>query len=214
VRLGGFAFIVLMLVLVFAAPAAAECGGVQRFAAQRDRAPGPPPLAVGDSVMLGAGEELAAAGFDVDARGCRQMSEGLDVLAARGGSLPNVVVVALGANWTIERSEIRRALMILGPSRVLGLVTPRDYGNSAGPDTRTIRAAGRRWPARVKVLDWVTYSVGHPEWFYGDGLHLAPGGQRAFTRLLSRAFSFTRPLQASLVRAPHAATVERFEPDR
>jgi hypothetical protein len=214
VRLGGPAIIVVLLALVFAAPAVAECGGVQRFAAQRDRAPGPPPLAIGDSVMLGAAEELAAEGFEVDTRGCRMMSEGLQVLAARGGSLPGIVVVALGSNWTVETSQIRQALRILGRDRVLVLVTPRDYGNSAGPDTHRMRAAARRWPNRVKLLDWVAYSVGHPEWFYGDGLHLAPGGQRAFARLLNRAFKFARPLEARLSRVTPVAAVDSFEQRR
>jgi hypothetical protein len=207
VRRGGLALIVLISTLAIAAPAGAACGGVQRFAAQRHRVPGPPPLAVGDSVMLGAAEELAAAGFDVDTRGCRQMGEGLGVLAARGGSLPRLVVMALGDNWVIETSQIRQALRILGPGRVLALVTPR----TGGSDIDTIRAAGRRWPARVKVLDWVGYSAGHADWFYGDGLHLAPGGQHGFARLLSRAFAFARPLEARLTRVAPTAAVERFE---
>lgn len=182
-----------LAVLMLGAPAAdAACGGVQRFAARVDRAPGPPPLAIGDSVMLGAAPQLAAAGLDVDVRGCRQMGEGLSVLRsyARAGRLPAVVVVALGANWTISTGEIRAALRIAGRGRTLALVTPREAGNRAGSDALTIRAAGERWPARVEVLDWVAYSVGHPEWFAGDGLHLGPGGAAAMVRLCSRAFGF------------------------
>jgi hypothetical protein len=177
-------------------PASAACGGTQHFRAKKRRVPGRPPLAIGDSVMLGAVDELAAAGFEVDVRGCRQMSEGVRTIAAhKRHGLPDVVVVALGANLNIKPSEIRRALRILGPSRTLALVTPREDGGGSGSDARVVRRAGRRHPGRVKVLDWVAYSAGHGGWFAGDGLHLGPGGARGFTRLLSRAFRFAAPLK-------------------
>ncbi len=155
-----------------------------------DERPGPAPLAVGDSVMLGAVAQLRRAGFEVNARGCRQMSDGLRLLARRlaAGSLPDIVVVALGHNWTITIDDIRRALMILGSERVLGMVTPRGEFATA---RMAIGAAGRRWPARVKVLPWAARSAGK-RWTW-DGLHLTPSGARAFARLLSRAFDWPLP---------------------
>ena len=68
-------------------------------------------------------------------------------------------MVALGTNWVVTAADIRRALRIAGPGRVLGLVTPRETGGVASTDQSRIRAAGRRWPTRVKVLDWVRYSA-------------------------------------------------------
>jgi hypothetical protein len=204
-----------LAILMLGAPAAeAACGGVQRFRATVDKAPGPAPLAIGDSVMLGAGPQLAAAGFDVDVRGCRQMSEGLSVLRsyAGAGRLPGVVVVALGANWTISTGEIRAALQTLGPERTLALVTPREAGNRAGSDALTIRAAGERWPGRVRVLDWVAYSVGHPEWFAGDGLHLGPGGAQALAQLCSQAFGFVERLGERWEADPQPETADQLAP--
>jgi hypothetical protein len=192
--------------MLLAAPAAeAACGGVEHFWPTKLRRQGRPPLAIGDSVMLGAVEPLRRAGFEVDVHGCRQMGEGLGVLAARrrAGSLPDVEVVALGTNWTISTSQIRAALRILGPTRVLGMVTPREAGGGASSDQAVIRAAGRRWPRRVKVLDWVAYSAGK-DWTW-DGMHLKPAGAAAFTRLLSRAFTWPPPgiaMRARRVRAP------------
>lgn len=172
-----------------AAAAACETG-------TRARPPEPegtPPLALGDSVMLGAVDRLVAAGFEVDARGCRQMAEGVRVLAARGrrDALPGIVVVALGTNWIVTTTQIRQTLRILGTGRVLGLVVPRELASVRTPNRRNIRAAGRRWPDRVKVLDWVRHSAGRASWFAADGLHLTPAGARAFTRLLSTAFEWT-----------------------
>jgi hypothetical protein len=191
--------------LAGAAPAEAACGGVEHFRPSKLDRPGRPPLAIGDSVMLGAARELTAAGFEVDVHGCRQMGEGLGVLSARrrAGSLPDVVVVALGTNWTVSTSEIRAGVRILGPDRVLGMVTPREAGGGASSDQAVIRAAGRRWPRRVKVLDWVAYSSGK-DWTW-DGMHLKPEGAAAFARLLSRAFSWPLPgleMRIEAVRAP------------
>lgn len=195
------------------APAAeAACGGVQHFQPTKLRRPGAPPLAVGDSVMLGAVDRLVAAGFEVDARGCRQMAEGVKVLAARGrrGTLPGTVVVALGTNWIVTTSQIRQALRILGPGRVLGLVVPRELASVRTPNRRNIRSAGKRWPERVRVLDWVRYSSGHASWFAGDGLHLGTAGARAFTRLLSRALDWAPPATITSKFTPvgQAATAE------
>jgi hypothetical protein len=186
---------------VATSPPAAEaaCGGVQHFSPTKLRRPGAPPLAVGDSVMLGAAPQLRRRGFEIDVHGCRQMSEGLQVLSARS-SLPDVVVIALGTNWTVTTPQIRAALRILGPNRVLGLVTPPEVGGVASSDQRVIRAAGRHWRLRVKVLDWVAYSSGHA-WTW-DGMHLRPKGAVAYARLLSRAFRWPIPtLEMSVQKA-------------
>jgi hypothetical protein len=176
-------------------PPAAEaaCGGVEQARPLKLRHPGPPPLAIGDSVMLGAVEQLRRAGLEVNTRGCRQMSEGLQVIASRrrSRSLPDVVVVALGANSTVSTSQVRSALRMLGPHRVLGLVTMPEANGAPSSDHAVIRAAGRRWPARVKVLDWVAYSSGRG-WTW-DGMHLKPAGAVGFARLLRRAFRWPIP---------------------
>ncbi len=173
----------------------AACGGVSRFAPSGPSSGGRPPLAVGDSIMLGAGTQIAARGFEVDVRGCRQFSEGLSLLAARAaaGSLPGVVVVGLGTNWTITTAQVRRALITIGRGRVLGLLTPREVGGVASSDQQVIRRAGERWPRRVRVLDWVRYSSGHANWFWSDGLHLQPRGGRAMARLMAPALEWPAP---------------------
>jgi hypothetical protein len=170
------------------APAAADagCGKAQRFAATADAGLGAAPLAIGDSVLLGAAEETTAIGYDVDVRGCRQMSEGLDVLRrrARRGELPGVVVVALGSNASIAVADVRAALRILGPTRILGLVTPREIRGMALDDAATLRAAARRWPRRIELVDWVAETKRRRGLTYSDGIHLRPAGQRALARLL------------------------------
>lgn len=217
-RVGSIAVVVGVALAVAVAGgtqrATAGCGGVEHFRALRDRAPGPPPLAVGDSVMLGAADELAAEGFEVDVRGCRQMTEGLDVLRARrrAGRLPEVVVVALGANWVITPEEIREALQILGPRRRLALVTPRESGGGSSSDAGVVRDAGRRYPRRVAVLDWVAYSTGHAGWFGSDGLHLGPAGAQGLARLLDSAFDLIAPLEGTWSPVAPGPSEDEFTP--
>ena len=167
-----------------AQPAGAACGGVKHVRPKADRNPGRAPLAIGDSVLLGALDEIARAGFEINTRGCRQMSEGLRILRRRkrAGTLPRFVAVSLGANLDLGRGEIRSALRILGPKRVLGMVTPRGDAR----DGRVIRAARRRHGKRVLVLDWAAYSRGRGGWFAGDGLHLGRGGAAGQARLHGR----------------------------
>src|SRR3954463_2039543 len=59
---------------------ALACDAGQHLGAHRKPAHGRAPLAVGDSVMLGAADRLAGVGFEGDARGCRQMGQGAALL--------------------------------------------------------------------------------------------------------------------------------------
>ena len=173
--------------------ASAGCGGVETAAPKRKVAPRPP-LAIGDSSMLLALPALARVGYRVNARGCRQFSEGLRVMrqARRHHRLPRLIVLALGADASISGGQIQAAEKVAGPKRKLGLVTPRELGGGQSNDADVIRNAGQRDPDRVKVLDWVHYSAGHNNWFQPDGLHLTFSGAKAFARLLRKVVPLAR----------------------
>lgn len=177
--------------LALAAPAAhADCGGVKTARPTHRAVPGRPPLVIGDSVLLGAVPEVAGVGYEVNTRGCRQMSEGLRVLASHRGRLPSFVALMLGANGEMEPGQIRQAMAILGPDRVLGLVTPRNNARVRG----IMHAAARRHPSRVVLLDWAAYTAGRSGWFAPDGLHMGPGGAQGLARFLRRALVYANPL--------------------
>jgi hypothetical protein len=193
--------------------ASAGCGGVETVAPKRKVARRPP-LAIGDSSMLLALPALARVGYRVNARGCRQFSEGLRVMrqARRHHRLPRLVVLALGADASISGGQIQAAEKILGPKRKLGLVTPRELGGGQSNDAEVIRNAGQRDPERVKVLDWVHYSAGHDNWFQPDGLHLTFSGAKAFARLLKKVVPLARPpSQGKGGKAPGRASGSAFD---
>jgi len=174
---------------------ASGCGGVQRFAPGRRIARGRAPLAIGDSVLLGAAVAAAARGYEVDVRGCRQMSEGLDLLRARAraGALPGLVVIVLGTNGAITRGDVSTALRIVGPRRMLGLVTPRELGGGSGSDAATLRAVARDRPRRTLLLDWVAFAGARGGLTYGDGIHLTPAGHHAMADLLTHGIERAYP---------------------
>jgi hypothetical protein len=176
-------------------PAAASCGGPVRAAPRHHRVSGRPPLALGDSVMIFAVPRLAARGIEADARGCRQLPEAMGILRARkrAGTLPRLVVLALGANGSLTRGGLEGVVRLLGPHRRLALMTPREEGGYAGSDATAVRATGRAHPQRVAVLDWVRHAAGHGSWFQPDGLHLTYPGADAFARLAARALPLAIP---------------------
>jgi lysophospholipase L1-like esterase len=186
-----------LVALALAIPASADagCGRTKHFASTADAGMGQAPLAIGDSVLLGAAEETAAIGYDVDVRGCRQMAEGLDVLRkhSRADSLPRVVVIALGSNSSITRGDVRTALRILGPDRILGLVTPREVRGTPYTDAATLRAAATSWPRRIALVDWVKHTKRHKGMIYSDGIHLTAAGQLAMARLLKAPLARVAP---------------------
>jgi hypothetical protein len=177
----------MLAALALPAVATADCGGVVASYPRGWHHRYRPPLVIGDSTMIFAVPDLAHRGMEANARGCRMWSEGLALLRRRKHrhSLPHLVVMGLGANWTITRSDIERAVALLGPKRVLGLIAPREEGGGTSSDAYNVRRAGRRHRNRVKVLDWPRYSARHPSWFSGDGLHMSFAGAAAYAKFIA-----------------------------
>jgi hypothetical protein len=148
---------------------------------------GAAPLALGDSVMLGAADVLAQKGFEVDARCARAPSEGLSILRQRRrrGTLPEIVVMALGTNVAITSRDIGRMLGVVGRRRTLMLVTPFRAWHPF--HTRPMRRVAREQPKRVKLIDWSRRASRNRQWFIRDGTHLRPAGLKVYTRMLKRA---------------------------
>lgn len=183
------------MTLLWGAASAQACGGTETSKATRIVNPGGhAPLAIGDSTMLLALPSLSRAGYQANARGCRQIDEGLDVIRdyKRRGQLPHLVVIALGADASISSTQMEKAFHLVGPKRVLGLVTPLELGGGTSSDADVVRAAVKRHPKRSVLLDWVAYSAGHGDWFQPDGLHLTFSGADGFARLLREALPYAK----------------------
>ena len=192
--------VLLVVVLLIAAighprVAQATCGGVYAETVKPPHRGVLPPLAIGDSTLILSVPTLKREGISANAQGCRQYADGLVMLNTlrRQGRLAGVVIVALGANGPVTESEVTTALAILGPRRILVMVTHWRPGHLGGRDTALIRREPRRHPGRIVVLDWIQYSGGHRAWFQPDGLHLTFPGAAAYARFLGRAIPLTPP---------------------
>ena len=153
----------------------------------------PAPIAIGDSVLLGAAHEVARKGFEVDAREGRFMRNALKVLRhlQRDHRRPPVVVIAIGTNFPATPSEIQQALALLRRDQTLAFVTPKR--SWSGLPSGALYAAHRRHPHRVRILDWLSFSSGHDDWFYADGTHVRPAGARGYANLLATALHWIPP---------------------
>jgi hypothetical protein len=195
--IGRAALAALIALALVPATAAAQgaCGSTSQEAPRKDVSLGRAPIAIGDSPMLLALPDLAKVGYRANARGCRQYPEGLALMRdlKRRDKLPRLVVIALGSNGSVRRSDIHKALRIVGKKRTLGLVTPLETGGGSSNDAEVIRREAKRHAKRIELLDWVSFSAGHPGWFQPDGLHLTFDGAAAMARLLKKPLKALPP---------------------
>jgi hypothetical protein len=193
--LAGVCLVSLAFLAVAVPTASAQCGGVETaYPAHHPRGQRPP-LAIGDSTMLLALQDMANIGYEANAHGCREWGEAMGILRARraADTLPHMVVIALGADGSVTSRDVGAALGVLCCTHLLVLVTNRELGGGSGSDATTERAEAAKHRNRAKVLDWVRYSAGHGGWFQPDGLHLTDSGAVAFTHLMAMALPWAYP---------------------
>ena len=143
--------------------------------------------AIGDSVMLGARDELTARGIKVNAVVSRQFRDAVPLVQRlkAAGRLRRKVVIHLGNNGIlIAAADCDRISEIAGPDRTVYLVNlkiPRSYRRIQ--NERLAACAHRR--ANTQLIDWFHYSRNHPAWFAADGYHLAAAGQTKFASFIA-----------------------------
>lgn len=175
-----------------------DCGSVHTSKATRNPNPkGKPPLLIGDSTALLPIPNLNRVGIAVNARGCRGFRESTGVARRlrKQGRLPHLVLTSTYSNGGVNRRLIERALKVLGPKRVLGLITAynADTGEPPAPDTDVLVAAAQEHPGRIAVFDWVTYSLPHhsaDDWFLPDLFHPNFAGAAAYATFLKRSLRY------------------------
>jgi peptidoglycan/LPS O-acetylase OafA/YrhL len=151
-------------------------------------------FALGDSVMLGAARHLRAPGaqLTIDAVVGRQASAAINVLEQlkNSGEKPEVVVIHIGNNGTFREPQFDEMMKLLkNVPRVVFVNTkvPRRWQDP----NNAVLSAGVRKHSRVTLVDWLSFSEGHPEWFRSDGYHLQPDGAAAYATLLKPYYSVT-----------------------
>lgn len=152
-------------------------------------AAGVPPgrYAIGDSVMLGAKDELTGRGIKVNAVVSRQFRDAVPIVEhlKAAGRLRKKVIIHLGSNGIpIDAAECNRISDVAGPNRTVYLVNlkiPRPYRRNQ--NERLAACAQRR--ANTLLIDWFHYSRSHPSWFAADGYHLNSAGQTKYAAFVA-----------------------------
>ena len=143
--------------------------------------------AIGDSVMLGAKDELNGRGIKVNAVVSRQFRDAVPLVRRlkAAGRLRKKVIIHLGNNGIlIAAADCDRISEIAGPGRTVYLVKlkiPRSYRRIQ--NERLAACALRR--ANTQLIDWFHYSRNHSSWFAADGYHLTAAGQTKFAALIT-----------------------------
>ncbi len=144
-------------------------------------------LAIGDSVMLAAKDELVARGFRVNATVSRQFRDAVPLVKQieEAGKLRRKVIIHLGNNGIlIDAADCNRISEIAGPNRTVYLVNlkiPRSYRSFQ--NQQLAACAERR--ANTVLVNWFRFSRDHPSWFAADGFHLTPTGQARYAAFLA-----------------------------
>lgn len=144
-------------------------------------------LAIGDSVVLGAAEELVERGFVVDAAESRSFEQGLDILAdlVEQGRPVGVLVLHLGTNGSIDERQIERFETLIGEvagqSFVVTSAAPREWttpNNDRLQDVAVTRGD-------VELIPWDAIAprcLGRC--LYPDQMHLDVDGARLYADVL------------------------------
>jgi hypothetical protein len=153
-------------------------------------APAPPApalptvTAIGDSVMAGAADALAArlgGNLSIDAQVGRQLVEGdevVDDFRARG-ALGRVVVIQLGANGPFTPEQIDELFVAIGGDHTVMLINVEVPRRWEGEVNDQLVAARDRHPGTI-LVDWRAVATTEPGLTGGDGYHLTPAGAERY----------------------------------
>jgi hypothetical protein len=133
------------------------------------------PIAIGESVMLGAAPQLTAAGIRVDAVVSRQGGNTSNVIAnyRAQGQLGRIVIIQTGTNGFVMDPVLDSIMASLPADQtpVVVFLTVRAPRRWIDPNNARLRALPLRYP-NVKVLDWAELSHQIEGQFAPDGYHL------------------------------------------
>jgi peptidoglycan/LPS O-acetylase OafA/YrhL len=146
-------------------------------------------IAIGDSVMLGAANVLTERGITVDALKSRPFRQALEICnyLKSVNRLGEIVVIHLGTNNYVDQKTLDEIMVPL--SEVNTVVFMTNYVPTRKwqvNNNKLIRAMPEIY-GNVKILDWYTIAKAHPEYLYGDEIHLNPTGQAVYADLIMQA---------------------------
>jgi peptidoglycan/LPS O-acetylase OafA/YrhL len=145
---------------------------------------------LGDSVMIGAEEKLAARlgpGFSMDAKVGRQADEFLEIVEAikRQGHHPAAMVIQWGNNgplYSEDMTALRKATTNVGQLFLISDHAPVSWQDESN---EAIAEASKLWHHTTEI-PWAEAAEEGGESLFWDGIHLTPKGAGVYARLVSK----------------------------
>lgn len=129
-------------------------------------------------------------GIDVDAAVSRHVYQGIVEMQslAASGTLGANLVVALGTNGTFSSGELDQIVSIAAGRHLVMVTNHCPYCSWVAGNNAVIEA-GCTADRNCTVADWNTLADENPDWFGGDGVHMAIGGAggQAYAELIARS---------------------------
>lgn len=143
-----------------------------------------PVVGVGDSVLLAADKGLHKTfpnGY-FDGKVSRSMIDGEELLKnlKNQGKLGKIVILALANNSDYFEWRIDRIMNVLGDRQIYWVTAVK-------ADDPKFNEKFRGYAIKhtnIHIVDWEARSKSHPEYFYGDGIHVKGDGIDAFANLI------------------------------
>jgi peptidoglycan/LPS O-acetylase OafA/YrhL len=148
-----------------------------------------PILAIGDSVMLGAAQILTERGITVDALKSRPFRQALEIAnyVKSINRLGEFVIIHLGTNNYVDQKTLDEIMVPLKDVDLVLFITAHVPTRAwQDPNNELVRAMPNAY-GNVKVLDWYQIAEEHPEYLYGDKVHLNNEGQKVYADLIMQA---------------------------
>ena len=146
-------------------------------------------IAIGDSVMLGAANVLTERGITVDALKSRPFRQALEICnyLKSVNRLGEIVVIHLGTNNYVDQKTLDEIMVPLSEVNTVVFVTNYVPTRKWQVNNNQLIRAMPEIYGNVKILDWYTIAKAHPEYLYGDEIHLNPTGQAVYADLIMQA---------------------------
>lgn len=143
---------------------------------------------IGDSVFLGASVafQQQCENAVVDAKISRQVVQALDVAKQldKKHKLGDIVIIALGTNSNFNSKSGQKLIDYLGKDRTIYWIDTYgkhlDIQKDVNNTIQRVVAANKN----VQRIYWSKEGEKHPDWFYQDGVHLNPHGEKKYARFI------------------------------
>jgi lysophospholipase L1-like esterase len=147
--------------------------------------------AIGDSVMVGAADQLVQTigDIDIDAEVGRAAWEVVNIVRQRDpATLGQIVVIHIGNNGQFLASEFDQIMQSLGGTRLVVFVNLKVPRSWEAADNQMLATNVARYP-NARLVDWHAASINQPQFFCSDGFHLRPEGAQAYAQLIADSLS-------------------------